>query len=119
MAVEEGEAITQFLVLHSVQACADEEQGSNIISIDASEDYCGYVGDIMASAADSYDEYLTPQEVADILKISRDTVIRKFKSRPGVLDFGSSESRFKRRYRVFRIPRQTLERFIIETRICA
>jgi Bifunctional DNA primase/polymerase, N-terminal/Primase C terminal 1 (PriCT-1) len=75
--------------------------------------------DISACAAESYDEYLTPQEVAAILKISTDSVIRRFKSRPGVIDLGSSETRFKRRYRVFRIPRQTLERFILENRICA
>lgn len=74
---------------------------------------------IQACADESYDEYLTPQEVADILKISTDTVIRRFESLPGVLDLGSSESRFKRGYRVIRIPRQTLERFIINMRICA
>jgi hypothetical protein len=75
--------------------------------------------DISASASESYNEYLTSQEVAAILKISTDSVIRKFESLPGVLDLGSSESRFKRRYRVIRIPRQTLERFILGTRNCA
>jgi hypothetical protein len=62
-------------------------------------------------------EYLTPAEVAAILKVSTDTVIRKFENRPGVLNLGTDESRFKRKYRTLRIPRQVLEQFIHETRI--
>jgi hypothetical protein len=61
--------------------------------------------------------FLTPSEVAKILKISTDGVLRKFSDRPGVLDLGSEETRFKRRYRVLRIPREVLEKFIIENRI--
>jgi hypothetical protein len=60
-------------------------------------------------------EYLTVEEVASILKVSTDTVIRKFENRPGVLDLGSGEGRFKRRYRVLRIPRETLEQFIVDS----
>ena len=62
-------------------------------------------------------EYLTPTEVADILKVSTDTVIRKFQDRPGVLNLGTGESRFKRRYRTLRIPREALEKFIVESRV--
>jgi hypothetical protein len=62
-------------------------------------------------------EYLTPTEVADILKLSVDTVIRKFERRSGVLILGRGESRFKRRYRTLRIPREALEKFIVETRV--
>jgi Helix-turn-helix domain len=62
-------------------------------------------------------EYLTAAEVAAILKVSTDTIIRKFENRNGVLDLGNSESRFKRRYRVLRIPREELERFIVDSRI--
>lgn len=62
-------------------------------------------------------EYLTPGEVAGILKVSKNTVIRQFQSRPGVLVIGKGESRFKRRYRTLRIPREALEKFIIETRV--
>ena len=62
-------------------------------------------------------EYMTPTEVAGILKVSTDTVIRKFQNRPGVLNLGRGESRFKRRYRTLRIPREALEKFIIETRV--
>lgn len=49
-------------------------------------------------------EYFTPQEAADILKVSTDTIINKFQRRKGVLNLGGAESRFKRRYRVLRIP---------------
>lgn len=63
-------------------------------------------------------EYLTADEVAGILKVSSDTIIRKFVNQPGVLDLGSpAEGRFKRRYRVLRIPRETLEKFIVENRV--
>jgi hypothetical protein len=57
---------------------------------------------------------LTSVEVAAILRVSPDTIIRKFENRPGVVDLGSGEGRFKRRYRVLRIPRETLEKFIVE-----
>lgn len=62
-------------------------------------------------------EYLTPTEVSKILKVSTDSVIRRFEKRPGVLNLGTEESRFKRRYRTLRIPREALEKFIIETRV--
>jgi hypothetical protein len=102
-------------MIQTIRACADEfEDESNVLPWPEQNGF-----DISASAAESYDEYLTAAEVAAILKISTDSVIRKFESRPGVLDLGSSETRFKRRYRVIRIPRQTLERFILESRICA
>jgi hypothetical protein len=67
------------------------------------------------AAADT--EYLTPQEIADLLKVSTDTVVRKFENRTGVLDLGNSESRFTRRYRVLRIPRTVFEAFVIETSV--
>ncbi|WP_373695285.1 helix-turn-helix domain-containing protein [Edaphobacter paludis] len=62
-------------------------------------------------------EYLTSQEVASILKVSPDSIIRWFEKRPGVVDLGSGESRFKRRYRVLRIPKEALETFIVESRV--
>lgn len=62
-------------------------------------------------------EYFTPAEVAGILKLSTDTIIRKFEKRPGVISIGSEESRFRRRYRTLRISREALEKFIIETRV--
>jgi Helix-turn-helix domain len=62
-------------------------------------------------------EFLTPAEVAAILRVSPDTVTRHFEHRKGVIDLGSPEFRFKRRYRVLRIPREALEQFIIEKRV--
>lgn len=61
-------------------------------------------------------EYLTSNEVADTLKISSETVIRRFEKIPGVIDLGSSEGRFKRRYRILRIPREVLNKFVLENR---
>jgi Helix-turn-helix domain len=62
-------------------------------------------------------EYLTPEEAAEILRVSPDTIMRKFEHRAGVIDLGSGETRFKRRYRVLRIPRETFEKYILETRV--
>lgn len=61
--------------------------------------------------------FYTAGEVAAILKISTDSVIRKFSYVPGVIDLGSPEKGKKRQYRVLRIPREALERFIIENRV--
>lgn len=71
----------------------------------------------LQAAADT--EYLTPQEIAELLKVSTDTVVRKFERRNGVLDLGSSESRFTRRYRVLRIPRTVFEAYVIEASVSA
>jgi hypothetical protein len=62
-------------------------------------------------------EFYTPQEVAAILKVSSDTVYRRFADFPGVIDLGSPEDRFKRRYRVLRIPREVLAKFVAENRV--
>jgi hypothetical protein len=69
----------------------------------------------ICAAADS--EYLTPQQIADLLKVSVDTVTRRFQDRKGVLDLGSCESRFTRRYRVLRIPKTVFEKYILETSV--
>jgi hypothetical protein len=62
-------------------------------------------------------EYLTVAQVATILNVSTDTVIRKFGGQPGVLDLGSPETTHKRRYRVLRIPRHVLNRILNERRV--
>jgi len=46
------------------------------------------------------------------VKVSPDTVSRLFGSEPGVIDLGSPERRYKRRYRVLRIPAAVLNRFL-------
>ena len=61
-------------------------------------------------------EFYTLVEVATILKCSPDTVARKFAKLPGVVDMGTPENlkKHKRRYRVFRIPRAVLEKYLTE-----
>lgn len=59
-------------------------------------------------------ELLTVAEIAETLKVSKDTVTRLFEDRPGVIDLGSEETRFSRRYRVLRIPREVFQKFLIE-----
>lgn len=53
-------------------------------------------------------ELLTVKEVAAILKCSTDTVFRRFKDRKGTIDLGEG------RYRVLRIPRNEVDRYIEE-----
>jgi hypothetical protein len=62
-------------------------------------------------------EYFTAQEIAGLLKLSRDTVIRTFEKGPGVLRIGHGGSMSKRRYYSLRIPKEALDKFIIETRV--
>ena len=59
-------------------------------------------------------EYLTPEEIADILRCSVETIRRRFQNRKGVIDLGAPETRFKRRYRVLRIPRHCFEQYLLE-----
>ncbi len=65
----------------------------------------------------SLPELLSPAEVADVLKISTDSVLRKFATVPGVIDLGAEETRRKRRYRILRIPKTVLEKFLVENRV--
>lgn len=59
-------------------------------------------------------EFLTVRQVGEILQVSDETVLRRFGELPGVLDLGSEEKMHKRRYRVLRISKATLQRFIQE-----
>ena len=63
------------------------------------------------------DEYLTPEQVAQRLSISRDTVIARFANHPDCIDLGTPETRTKRRYRILRIPRETVDQFILSKRV--
>jgi hypothetical protein len=65
----------------------------------------------------NYSTYLTPDEVAAILSVSVTTVIRQFAKLEGVLDLGSPASCHKRRKRILRIPRSTLDRYISERKV--
>ncbi len=63
------------------------------------------------------DEHYTPAELAQKLKVSTDTILRKFADYPGVIDLGTPEKGRKRRYRVIRIPHSVLEKFLIEMQV--
>lgn len=59
-------------------------------------------------------EYLKPNEVAEVLRISVDQVYRIFPGRRGVLNIGSPERLHRRKYSVLRISRGALAEFIEE-----
>jgi Helix-turn-helix domain len=59
------------------------------------------------------DRLLTVKEVANILRVSDDTVVRLFACVEGVIDLGSPETRRKQGYRVLRIPKTAVERFLV------
>jgi AcrR family transcriptional regulator len=65
----------------------------------------------------SIPEYLTVEQVATILQVSTSTITRQFGSLEGVIDLDTPERLHKRRRRILRIPRQTLERFIVERQV--
>src|SRR5216683_1621507 len=54
-------------------------------------------------------ELLTVKDVALILKVAEETVVRRFAKVKGVIDLGTGETRHKRRYRVLRIPVAVVE----------
>jgi methylphosphotriester-DNA--protein-cysteine methyltransferase len=58
-------------------------------------------------------ELLTIEEVATILNISPDTVTRRFAKVKGVIDIGSPETPRRRRYRVLRIPKTVVEKYLL------
>lgn len=62
-------------------------------------------------------KYLTVADVASILAVSDDTVLRQFASMEGVIDVGTPETLHKRRKRVLRIPRHALDRYISDRQV--
>lgn len=55
---------------------------------------------------------LTVRDVATILQCSDDAVIRRFAKVDGVIDLGRPENLNRRRYRVLRIPKEIVERYL-------
>lgn len=55
---------------------------------------------------------LTVRDVADVLQCSQDKVIRLFARVDGVIDLGRPENINRRRYRVLRIPKEVVERYL-------
>jgi hypothetical protein len=62
-------------------------------------------------------EFFTVSEVAKMLKVSPDTISRRFEKEPGVIDLGEPERMHKRRYSVLRIPAAALSRFLYKKRV--
>jgi len=58
------------------------------------------------------DVLLAVRDVAEILQCSPDYVVKKFAREPGVIDMGRPESRKHRRYRILRIPKSTVEKYL-------
>jgi hypothetical protein len=58
-------------------------------------------------------ELLTVAEVGEILGVAEDTVTRRFAKLKGVIDLGSPETPRRRRYRVLRIPKSVVEKFLL------
>jgi len=50
------------------------------------------------------EKHYSVAELASIWKLSRNTIRRMFENEPGVMRWGTVESRFKRRYTTLRIP---------------
>ena len=57
-------------------------------------------------------ELLNVATVAAILKVSPDTVVRRFAKLPGIVNLGTKGSLGKRRYRVLRIPKHVVEKYV-------
>jgi len=57
-------------------------------------------------------ELLTVRDVATVLKCGEDSVVRRFAKVPGVIDLGTQETRNRRRYRVLRIPKNVVEKYL-------
>ena len=59
----------------------------------------------------SVERHYTPTEIAELWKVSADTVIRMFERQPGILVLGTASPNGRRRAkRMFRIPQTVLER---------
>lgn len=57
-------------------------------------------------------QFFSVKQLAEILGISPDSVVRKFSRLKGVVDLGSRGSLNKRRYRFLRFPRYLIERIV-------
>ena len=54
--------------------------------------------------------FYTPKEIAKLLKLSPDKIIRIFENEPGVMVIGNEGRKYRRRYRTLRIPESVLDR---------
>jgi hypothetical protein len=56
------------------------------------------------------EKHYTVSELAELWNLSENTIRRIFEDEPGVLKWGSSEGRFRRRYTTLRIPETVMLR---------
>ncbi len=63
------------------------------------------------------ERHFTPQELADMWKVSVQTIREIFQNEDGVLKIGRDGTRTRRRYKTLRIPESVVER--IHTRLSA
>jgi hypothetical protein len=56
------------------------------------------------------ERHFTPLQIAELWSVSTDTVLRAFRDEPGVLEFGSDETRWSRRRKTLRIPESVVVR---------
>lgn len=56
------------------------------------------------------ERHYTPQEIAETWQVSVNTIRRMFRGEPGVLEFGSDETRWSRKRKTLRIPASVLMR---------
>jgi hypothetical protein len=56
------------------------------------------------------EKHYTVQDLAELWKVSGDTIRRWFRGEPGVLTLGAPETRFKRAYQSIRIPESVAQR---------
>jgi hypothetical protein len=68
---------------------------------------------------DAFAEYLTPEQVAIILAISKNTVARQFGELEGVIDLGTPETMHRRKKRMLRIPRYVLDEYLRKKQVKA
>lgn len=62
------------------------------------------------------EQHYTPAQVAAILNVSVDTVIRWFRKTPGVIAVGNEETLYKRRKQTIRIPQSVLAQWHLQHR---
>lgn len=61
---------------------------------------------------DSLPKFFTPQDVAESLKLSEETVRTIFQDMPGVVKISKPRLKGKREYKTLRIPEAVFERFL-------
>ena len=55
-------------------------------------------------------KHFSPDQIAEMWGLSRDSAIRLFEHEPGVLIIAKPAAKYRRRYRTFRIPESVLAR---------